>query len=107
MKSPDEILKMEGTLLTLLKTVMDPEVELNIVDLGLIYRLEFDGEKKVNIDMTLSTPACPLGDAIMANIHEVLNAGYPELDFNVELVWDPPWTPEMMTDDGKMALEGL
>ncbi len=105
MKSPDEILKMEGDLLTLLKTVMDPEVELNIVDLGLIYRLEYHGDKKVDIDLTLSTPACPLGDAIIANVHEILKANYPELEFNVQLVWDPPWNPDMMTEDGKQMLE--
>lgn len=105
MKSADEILKLEGDLLVLLKTVMDPEVELNIVDLGLIYRLEYDGDKKVDIDLTLSTPACPLGDAIIANVNETLKANYPELEFNVQLVWDPPWTPDMMTEDGKQMLE--
>ena len=104
MKSPEEILKTEGDLLNILKTVMDPEVELNIVDLGLIYRLEYDGDNKVDIDMTLSTPACPLGDAIMANIHEVLKANYPELEFNLQLVWDPPWTPDQMTEEGKKLL---
>jgi metal-sulfur cluster biosynthetic enzyme len=105
MKSPDEILKTEGALLLLLKTVMDPEVELNIVDLGLIYRLEYDGDKKVDIDLTLSTPACPLGDAIIANVNETLKANCPELEFNVQLVWDPPWSPDMMTEDGKQMLE--
>ena len=104
MKNPEEILKTEGDLLSILKTVMDPEVELNIVDLGLIYRLEYDGVNKVDIDMTLSTPACPLGDAIMANIHEVLKANYPELEFNLQLVWDPPWTPDQMTEEGKKLL---
>ncbi len=107
MKSPDEILKIEGDLLLVLKTVMDPEVELNIVDLGLIYRLEYDGDKKVDIDLTLSTPACPLGDAIIANVNETLKANQPEFEFNVQLVWDPPWTPDQMTEEGRLALEGL
>lgn len=104
MKSSEEILKIEGEIRQHLKTVMDPEVEVNIVDLGLIYRIEYDGEKKVDVDMTLSTPACPLGDAIILNVNEVLKANMEELEFNVQLVWDPPWSPEQMTDEGREIL---
>ncbi len=104
MKSSEEILKIEGEIRQHLKTVMDPEVEVNIVDLGLIYRIEYDGEKKVDVDMTLSTPACPLGDAIILNVNEVLKANLKELEFNVQLVWDPPWSPEQMTDEGREIL---
>jgi len=104
MKNPDEILKTEGDIRFLLKTVIDPEVELNIVDLGLIYRIEYDGEKNVEIDMTLSTAACPLGDAIIANVHEVLKANFPGFEFNVQLVFDPPWSPDLVSEEGKLAL---
>ncbi len=104
MKSSEEILKIEGEIRQHLKTVMDPEVEVNIVDLGLIYRIEYDGEKKVDVDMTLSTPACPLGDAIILNVNEVLKANLKELEFNVQLVWDPPWSPEQMTEEGREIL---
>ncbi len=104
MKSSEEILKIEGEIRQHLKTVMDPEVEVNIVDLGLIYRIEYDGESSVDVDMTLSTPACPLGDAIILNVNEVLKANLPELDFNVHLVWDPPWSPEQMTAEGREIL---
>ena len=88
----------------ILKDVMDPEVELNIVDLGLIYNLDFDGEKKVNIVMTLSTPACPLGDAIVLNVKESIRKHYPEFDVNVNLVFDPPWTPNLISEEGKAKL---
>ena len=88
----------------ILKEVMDPEVELNIVDLGLIYSLDFDGDKRVNIVMTLSTPACPLGDAIILNVKESIKKHYPEFDVNVNLVFDPPWTPNMISDEGKAIL---
>ena len=88
----------------ILKEVMDPEVELNIVDLGLIYNLDFDGDKRVNIVMTLSTPACPLGDAIILNVKESIKKHYPEFDVNVNLVFDPPWTPSMISDEGKAIL---
>ena len=88
----------------ILKDVMDPEVELNIVDLGLIYSLDYDGDKKVNIVMTLSTPACPLGDAIVLNVKESIKKHYPDFDVNVNLVFDPPWTPDMISEDGKAKL---
>jgi metal-sulfur cluster biosynthetic enzyme len=88
----------------ILKEVMDPEVELNIVDLGLIYSLDFDGEKRVNIVMTLSTPACPLGDAIILNVKESIKKHYPDFDVNVNLVFDPPWTPNMISEEGKAKL---
>ena len=104
MKSSEEILKIEGEIRQHLKTVMDPEVEVNIVDLGLIYRIEYDGESSVDVDMTLSTPSCPLGDAIILNVNEVLKANLGELVFNVQLVWDPPWSPEQMTDEGREIL---
>ncbi len=104
MKSSEEILKIEGEIRQHLKTVMDPEVEVNIVDLGLIYRIEYDGESSVDVDMTLSTPACPLGDAIILNVNEVLKANMQDLKFNVQLVWDPPWSPEQMTEEGREIL---
>ncbi|MCP5063329.1 MAG: metal-sulfur cluster assembly factor [Ignavibacteriae bacterium] len=88
----------------ILKTVMDPEVELNIVDLGLIYNLDFDGENRVNIIMTLSTPACPLGDAIVLNVKESIKNEYPDFDVNVDLVFEPLWTAALISDEGKAKL---
>ncbi|MCP3931712.1 MAG: DUF59 domain-containing protein [Bacteroidetes bacterium] len=95
---------LEKNLMDILKTVMDPEVELNIVDLGLIYKLEYDGKKNVDIEMTFSTKACPLGDAIVMNIMEAIAAQYPELEVNVNVVFDPPWTPEKISEEGKKIL---
>ena len=65
-----EIAEFELATLELLKTVMDPEIEINIVDLGLIYELYYNGAEKINIVMTFSTPACPLGETIISNIKE-------------------------------------
>ena len=76
MKNSEEVKKH---IYEILKDVMDPEVELNIVDLGLIYSLDYDGEKRVNIVMTLSTPACPLGDAIILNVKESIKNIIPIL----------------------------
>ncbi len=91
-------------ILEILKTVIDPEIGLNIVELGLIYNLEYDGDKKVDIEMTLSTPACPLGDAIVINVKESIKNVYPDYEVNVNLVFDPPWTPSMISEEGKAKL---
>ena len=104
-KEKDQRIKdMEAEIWNILKFVMDPEVEVNIVDLGLVYKVDYDGDKKVHILMTLSTPACPIGDAIVTNVVEAIKAKHPELDVDVELTFDPPWSPDMMTEEGKMML---
>ncbi len=95
----------EVKILELLKSVMDPEVAVNIVDLGLIYEIHFEENKKVHIVTTLSTRGCPLGDVIMQNIEVVLQNAYPGLEISVELTWEPEWTPEMITEDGRRAIE--
>jgi metal-sulfur cluster biosynthetic enzyme len=68
MKTPEEIKAVELQVWNILKFVIDPEVEVNIVDMGLIYTVAYDGNEKIDITMTLSTPACPIGDAIMLNV---------------------------------------
>ena len=91
-----------------LKTVIDPEVAVNIVDLGLIYEIDFNEEEKsIKVIMTLSTRGCPLGDTIMQNVEVVLEANYPGYKIDVELVWEPMWSPEMITEAGRIAIEGI
>lgn len=89
----------------LLRTIPDPELNVNIVDLGLIYRLGFRPEqKRIRVDMTLSTPACPVGDTIVLQVVEKLQKAYPGFDVDVRLVFDPPWTPDRITDEGRRLL---
>lgn len=84
-----------------LRQVLDPEVGMNIVDLGLVYRLE-ETEAGVELDLTMTTPACPMGDSIMAEAEAVLTAGVPGgVPVNVQLVWDPPWTPDCMSESAR------
>jgi metal-sulfur cluster biosynthetic enzyme len=84
--------------------VYDPEVGVNIVDLGLVYGLEIDG-REVRITITLTTPACPLGDLIREDINERMRESYPSVEsVRVEIVWDPPWSPEAITAEGKLQL---
>jgi len=95
----------EQSIFKLLHTVMDPEVAVNIADLGLIYEVNLlEDDKQIHIVMTLSTRGCPLGDTIMQNVEVVIKANYPGYDVKVELVWEPEWTPELITSAGKEAI---
>src|SRR5690349_24443693 len=85
----------------LLRQVIDPEVGINIVDLGLIYGLEFTNDELL-IRLTMTSPACPLGDVIMADIDSVLDPAVPQdIRIRVMLVWEPPWSPELMTPEAR------
>ncbi len=87
-----------------LRAVIDPEVGLNIVDLGLIYGIEIvDGE--VQVHMTMTTPACPLGSYIRNAVETAVTGAFPEVSsVKVSFVWDPPWRPEMISDDARRLL---
>ena len=92
-----------------LKNVIDPEIGLNIVDLGLIYGVDIrDDGRQVVVNMTLTTPACPAGPQIIEAAHKEvksLNSIHPQLDeVNINLVWTPFWNPEMMTQEAKDEL---
>lgn len=95
----------EGLVRRLLRTVIDPELGVNIVDLGLVYDIAVDGETgAVAIEMTLTTPGCPLSGYLDDRIRGCL-AQLPQVRrVGVELVWDPPWDPEMMSDAARGAL---
>jgi metal-sulfur cluster biosynthetic enzyme len=87
-----------------LKRVLDPELGVNVVDLGLIYDIDFYAPKSVRIKMTLTTPGCPLHDSIASGVRYSLE-GVEDIEVvDVDLVWEPAWTPEKMTDEGKRQL---
>jgi len=99
----------EQSVLEQLKNVIDPELFVNIVDLGLIYEVNFEDiaeseDKKVLIDMTMTSPACPAGPQLIGNSKEFVAKmdGVGEVD--VKIVMDPPWTPERMTEDARDQL---
>ena len=86
-----------------LKAVIDPEIYQNIVDLGLVYDVEVQPDDVVEVSMTLTTPHCPLGPQIIADVESVLTE-HGAARVAVNIVWDPPWTPDAMTDDLKRML---
>lgn len=84
-----------------LKTVIDPELNVNIVDLGLIYDIEISQEGKVIITMTLTTPGCPLSMVFEEWVPVAVKKIENVQDVKINLVWEPPWDPDKMTDDAK------
>ena len=87
-----------------LKEIYDPEIPVNIYDLGLIYGVEVDDESDVTVTMTLTTPHCPVAETMPAEV-ELRAASVPGVrDAEVNLVWDPPWGPDKMTDEARLEL---
>ncbi|WP_322112073.1 metal-sulfur cluster assembly factor [Brevibacillus ruminantium] len=91
-------LNTEDAIWTALEEVIDPEIGVNIVDLGLVYEVEVEDQGHAKIDMTLTIPGCPLADDIVKNVKEAVTAvpGIQEVD--VSLVWEPKWSPARMND---------
>lgn len=94
----------EDQVINALKTVYDPEIGINIVDLGLVYKVE-KRPTELYIQITMTSPACPLHGVITRDIDATLRGEFPGLGpMTIELVWDPPWSPEMMSDSAKQEL---
>ena len=91
------------TVLNELKSVTDPEMHINVVDLGLIYDVKID-KGMVVVIMTLTSPACPVGPFILDSIEEVVKKMEKVEGVNVEIVWDPPWNPDKMSEEAKLEL---
>ena len=95
----------EEMVLTVIRAVIDPELGLNIVDLGLIYSVDIAEDGRIAITMTLTTPGCPLHASFAQEIERVLWQSIPDLTgIQVELVWDPPWNPVMISPEGRTLL---
>ncbi|WP_242920123.1 metal-sulfur cluster assembly factor [Pontibacter liquoris] len=88
-----------------LKYIIDPEIGINIVDLGLVYRISLD-EDVLEVELTLTTPGCPMSGTITKATEQILLKRFPNLDVKVNLVWSPPWSTDMITPEGMRQLEG-
>lgn len=87
-----------------LKTVFDPEIPVNIYDLGLIYDIAINEEHHVHIQMTLTSPGCPVAQTFPGTVEQAVNGVEGVRDCTVELVWEPPWTQERMTEAARLEL---
>ncbi|HZH25886.1 MAG TPA: DUF59 domain-containing protein [Azospirillaceae bacterium] len=88
-----------------LRTVFDPEIPANIYELGLIYKVAFDEASNVKVDMTLTSPGCPVAGTMPGMVEDAVRMIPGVNDVNVEIVWDPPWNPGMMSMSARVALD--
>ena len=100
----EEKLKTEDRIVEVLKTVYDPEIPVNIYDLGLVHKIDFKDDGVLDVDMTLTAPNCPMGDYIMEDVRQKLEGIDTVKQANVNLVFDPVWDQSMMSDEAKVDL---
>jgi FeS assembly SUF system protein len=96
--------ELEEKIIQTLKSCYDPEIPVDIFELGLIYEIEIDDDANVNIKMTLTSPACPVAGSLPPEVEAKVRA-IPEVnDAKIELVWSPPWDKDMMSEEAKVTL---
>ena len=100
----EERTKIEERIVDVLKTVYDPEIPVNIYDLGLIYRVEVADDGTVYVDMTFTAPTCPAADFILEDVRQKVDGIEGVKSANVNLVFEPEWDKSMMTDEARMEL---
>ena len=86
------------------KKIFDPEIPVNIYELGLIYKIEVDEKNKVNVDMTLTSPNCPVAESLPNEVKESIKKVEGVSEVNLNLVWDPPWNQDKMSEAAKLEL---
>lgn len=100
----EEKLKIEEKIIEYLRTVIDPEIAVDIYSLGMIYNIDLADDGTLNIDMTLTAPNCPMADFILEDVHQKLNSIQGITSVNVNLVFEPEWNKDMMSDEAKLEL---
>ncbi len=98
---------LEAQVVEVIKTVFDPEVPVNIHEMGLIYGVEIEPKGNVHIKMTLTSPACPVAGTLPVEVENKVKAIDGVEEVKVEIVWDPPWTPDLMSEAAKLQLNML
>lgn len=100
----EEITKIEERIVDVLKTVYDPEIPVNIYDLGLIYKIDVNEEGAVDIDMTFTAPTCPAADFILEDVRQKVDSLEGVKSANVNLVFEPAWDQSMLSEEAKLEL---
>jgi FeS assembly SUF system protein len=101
---PEELERLKNDLVAALKTVFDPEIPVDIYELGLIYRLEVDDDRNIEVDMTLTAPGCPVAGDMPGWVENAVSAVPGVGQVKVKLVFDPPWEMSRMSDEARLAL---
>ncbi|MBC7759978.1 MAG: metal-sulfur cluster assembly factor [Phormidesmis sp. FL-bin-119] len=109
MKNPENIQEKSVSktqVVAALGLIIDPELGINIVDMGLLYSVDIDElGKSILINLTLSSRGCPMGAAILGGAENILKSYFPRYVIEVQLVWEPAWTPEFISEDGRQLLD--
>jgi FeS assembly SUF system protein len=100
----DEMARLTDEIVVAIKTVYDPEIPADIYELGLIYKVDIDDDRLVNIDMTLTTPNCPSAAELPGMVENAVTSVPGVRDAKVQIVWDPPWDPSRMSDEARAVL---
>lgn len=95
---------LESQIIETLKTIYDPEIPVNLYDMGLIYKIDIQPEGKVHIDMTLTSPACPVAGSLPGEVRTRVESVQGVEEATVDVVWDPPWTPEKLSEAARLQL---
>ena len=102
--SPGDHQDLDARIVAAIKTIFDPEIPVNIYELGLIYAIDIADDAAVTVRMTLTAPACPAAGILPGEVETKVRGVEGVRDAKVDLVWDPPWSPELMTDAAKLQL---
>lgn len=100
----NKILSLEMEIVNVLKTIFDPEIPVNIYELGLIYEIRVKDDFSADIIMTMTSPNCPMADELLAEVYEKISLVEGIVKVNVKLTFDPPWTNDRMSDEAKLDL---
>jgi len=100
----EELERLTDSIVAALKTVYDPEIPADIYELGLIYKVDIADDRKVAIEMTLTTPNCPSAAELPAMVENAVGSVPGVGDVSVNIVWNPPWDPSRMSDEARVAL---
>ena len=100
----NEIVQLENKVVEILKTIYDPEIPVDVFELGLIYEVRIDGDRFVEIDMTLTSPNCPVAETMPKEVEDKVSAIDTVSGAKVNIVFDPPWDKDMMSEEAKLEL---
>ena len=100
----EELLQLETQIVEVLKSIYDPEIPVNVYDLGLIYDVRVNDDQSVTITMTLTAPNCPIADEILFSVKEGIEAIAEVKNVDIHLVFEPPWSKAMMTEEALLEL---
>lgn len=101
---PEELARLTDDIVSALKTVYDPEIPADIYELGLVYKVDIEDDRRVRIDMTLTAPGCPVAGEMPGWVQNAVSAVEGVQDVDVNMVFDPPWTPDRMSEEARVAV---